>query len=200
MKVTFKLTAEMFASLFGKTVKEFLATDAVELSKNDFYSRPCNAQWQERWTVPNSPMRVLCAAIHGGNAADTTHYVEWRTRPGIYLTESAVSYSSCRANMWWIKALTNGNVEIGFSGVRHGLTKYSYLFGHEAFEKLAVLKPDSYETSIADMRWFETLPEYLSRVTGKSMEEWRDIPISARNGRLLNLRISKQLRDLIIAA
>ncbi len=190
MKVVFNLSVE------DQEIVD-LWFDAEQKESSDFYSKTSNALASHKpvWKADNSVMRVLMNEIH--NAVIASHgaiYDCIRHRPGYFIHNFGVSYASSAGNVSWIKDLRNGKLEVGYSGARHGINLHRVI----PMEMLVDAKPVVYETTEKDWLWDETRDDAIARLTGKSVKDWTDIPMSARAARL-PIPVTAAMRDYIIA-
>lgn len=190
MKVVFNLSVE------DQEIVD-LWFDAEQKESGDFYSKASNALANHKpaWKTDNSFMRTLMNEIHSTViASHGALYDCIRHRPGYFIHNFGVSYASSAGNVCWIKDLRNGTLEVGYSGARHGLNLHRVI----PTELLDGAVPVVYETSEKNWKWDETRDDAIARLTGKTVGEWADIPMSARAARLPN-NVKAAMRDYIIA-
>lgn len=184
MKVVFNVV------LAVAVVDQMFAELAVKKA-NDYYEHVGHAmaartpQWEEEGT-----MFSLMKEIHGSTFV--------RHRPGYFVAGGAVSYSTSNGNTVWIKRLDPQKIEVGYCGARHGMSHMFRIVNNDLMSILEDIRPVLYETSEKGWLWNENRNDAIKRITGKSLQDWKEIPVSARASRLSQMDVTKRMTDIVL--
>jgi len=182
----------VFNVVLAVAVVDQMFVDLTNKKSKDYYEHVGHAmaartpQWEQEGT-----MFSLMKEIHGSTFI--------RHRPGYFVAGGAVSYSTSNGNTTWIKRLDPQKVEVGYCGTRHGMSHMFRIVNDSLMEILVSSKPVLYETSEKGWLWHETRDDAIERLTGKSLRDWKDVPVNARGARLSQMDVTKRITDVILS-
>ena len=182
----------VFNVVLAVAIVDQMFTDLANEKGNDYYEHVGHAMasrkphWEEEGT-----MFSLMKEIHGSTFI--------RHRPGYFVAGEAVSYSTNNGNTTWIKRLDPQKIEVGYYGTRHGMSHMFRIVNDSLMEILVSSKPVLYETSEKGWLWHETRDDAIERLTGKSLRDWKDVPVNARGARLSQMDVTKRITDVILS-
>jgi len=122
-----------------------------------------------------------------------------RHRPGYFVSTKAVSYCTSNGNTVWIKRLDPQKIEVGYYGARHGMSHMFRIVNNDLMSILEDTRPVLYETSEKGWLWNENRNDAIERITGKSLQDWKEIPVGARASRLSQMDVTKRMTDIVLS-
>lgn len=183
----------VFNVVLAVAVVEKMFAGLVETKNSDYYEHVGHAMASRKssWTEEGNVIKTLMKDVHDGEVE--------RHRPGYFVSTKAVSYCTSNGNTIWIKRLDPQKIEVGYKGVRHGMSHMFRIVNNDLMEVLHTIKPVQYETSEKGWHWSETMDDAIERITGKSKRDWESISVNARGARLSQMDVTKRMTDIVLS-
>lgn len=183
----------VFNVVLAVAVVDKMIAGLVDAKNSDYYEHVGHAMASRKsaWTEEGNVIKTLMKDVHDDEVE--------RHRPGYFVSTKAVSYCTSNGNTVWIKRLDPQKIEVGYYGARHGMSHMFRIVNNDLMSILEDTRPVLYETSEKGWLWNENRNDAIERITGKSLQDWKEIPVGARASRLSQMDVTKRMTDIVLS-